>query len=61
MSNNDAVLSGGRYDKLLAKFNAHEINEKNKKNAIGFAVYMDKLYTQSISKNEYDFIWRWTY
>ena len=53
--NNDAVLSGGRYDKLLAKFNAHEINEKNKKNAIGFAVYMDKLYTQSISKNEYDF------
>ena len=53
--NNDAVLSGGRYDKLLAKFNAHEVNEKNKKNAIGFAVYIDKLYTQSINKDEYDF------
>ncbi|MCZ9990422.1 ATP phosphoribosyltransferase regulatory subunit [Brachyspira hyodysenteriae] len=53
--NNDAVLSGGRYDKLLAKFNAHTQNEKNKKNAIGFAVYMDKLYTNDISKNEYDF------
>ena len=53
--NNDAVLSGGRYDKLLAKFNAHTQNEKNKKNAIGFAVYMDKLYTNDIAKNEYDF------
>ena len=53
--NNDAVLSGGRYDKLLAKFNAHTQNEKNKKNAIGFAVYMDKLYTNDTIKNEYDF------
>ncbi|OEJ14454.1 ATP phosphoribosyltransferase regulatory subunit [Brachyspira hampsonii] len=52
---NDAVLSGGRYDKLLAKFNAHTRNDKNKKNAIGFAVYMDKLYTSDIDKNEYDF------
>ncbi|ASJ20937.1 ATP phosphoribosyltransferase regulatory subunit [Brachyspira hampsonii] len=52
---NDAVLSGGRYDKLLAKFNAHTQNDKNKKNAIGFAVYMDKLYTSDIDKNEYDF------
>ncbi|KLI39927.1 ATP phosphoribosyltransferase regulatory subunit [Brachyspira hyodysenteriae] len=53
--NNDAVLSGGRYDKLLAKFNAHTQNEKNKKNAIGFAVYMDKLYVNDTDKNEYDF------
>ncbi|WP_300365531.1 ATP phosphoribosyltransferase regulatory subunit [Brachyspira sp.] len=53
--NNDAVISGGRYDKLLAKFNAHTANEENKKNAIGFAVYMDKLYTGNISKNDYDF------
>ena len=53
--NNDAVISGGRYDKLLEKFNAHTSNEKNKKNAIGFAVYMDKLYTQNNIKNEYDF------
>ncbi|WP_295154752.1 ATP phosphoribosyltransferase regulatory subunit [uncultured Brachyspira sp.] len=53
--NNDAVLSGGRYDKLLAKFNAHTSDEENKKNAIGFAVYMDKLYTGYSSKNEYDF------
>ncbi len=53
--NNDAVLSGGRYDRLLDKFNAHTSNEKNKKNAIGFAVYMDKLYTSDISENEYDF------
>lgn len=53
--NNDAVLSGGRYDKLLAKFNAHTSNEENKKNAIGFAVYMDKLYTGNTIKNDYDF------
>ncbi|WP_276307024.1 ATP phosphoribosyltransferase regulatory subunit [Brachyspira sp. G79] len=52
--NNDAVLSGGRYDKLLDKFNAHTQN-KNKKNAIGFAVYMDKLYKKNTEKNEYDF------
>ncbi|ADG72024.1 ATP phosphoribosyltransferase regulatory subunit [Brachyspira murdochii] len=52
--NNDAVLSGGRYDKLLDKFNAHTQN-KNKKNAIGFAVYMDKLYKKDTEKNEYDF------
>ena len=35
--NNDIILSGGRYDKLLNKFNSN-------KNAIGFAIYMDKLY-----------------
>ncbi|WP_295161206.1 ATP phosphoribosyltransferase regulatory subunit [uncultured Brachyspira sp.] len=52
---NNAVLSGGRYDKLLAKFNAHTSNDKNKKNAIGFAVYTDKLYRQNTLKNEYDF------
>lgn len=53
--NNDVVLSGGRYDKLLDKFNAHTQNKKNKKNAIGFAVYMDKLYKKDTKKNEYDF------
>ncbi|MBW5395352.1 ATP phosphoribosyltransferase regulatory subunit, partial [Brachyspira hampsonii] len=53
--NNDAVLSGGRYDKLLDKFNSHTSKDENKKNAIGFAVYMDKLYNQNTEKNEYDF------
>lgn len=53
--NNDIVLSGGRYDKLLEKFNTHISNDKNKKNAIGFAVYMDKLYKPNSIKNEYDF------
>ena len=53
--NNDIILSGGRYDKLLEKFNTHISNDKNKKNAIGFAVYMDKLYKPNSIKNEYDF------
>ena len=53
--NNDVILSGGRYDKLLAKFNDHESNEENKKNAIGFGIYMDKLYIPNNSKYEYDF------
>lgn len=38
--NNDIILSGGRYDKLLNKFNSN-------KNAIGFAIYMDKLYEKN--------------
>lgn len=38
--NNDIILSGGRYDKLLNKFNSD-------KNAIGFAIYMDKLYSKN--------------
>ncbi len=37
---NDIILSGGRYDKLLNKFNSN-------KNAIGFAIYMDKLYEKN--------------
>ena len=53
--NNDIILSGGRYDKLLEKFNTHISNDKNKKNAIVFAVYMDKLYKPNSIKNEYDF------
>ena len=44
--NNDIILSGGRYDKLLNKFNSD-------KNAIGFAIYMDKLYEKN---NASDFI-----
>lgn len=40
--NNDIILSGGRYDKLLNKFNS-----KSDKNAVGFAIYMDKLYGQA--------------
>ena len=47
--NNDIILSGGRYDKLLNKFNSN-------KNAIGFAIYMDKLYEKNKSSDYIDIL-----
>ena len=47
--NNDIILSGGRYDKLLNKFNSN-------KNAIGFAIYMDKLYEKNKTSNFIDIL-----
>lgn len=47
--NNDIILSGGRYDKLLNKFNSN-------KNAIGFAIYMDKLYEKNKSSDFIDIL-----
>ncbi len=46
---NDIILSGGRYDKLLNKFNSN-------KNAIGFAIYMDKLYEKNKSSDYIDIL-----
>lgn len=46
---NDIILSGGRYDKLLNKFNSN-------KNAIGFAIYMDKLYEKNKSSDFIDIL-----
>lgn len=46
---NDIILSGGRYDKLLNKFNSN-------KNAIGFAIYMDKLYEKNKTSNFIDIL-----
>lgn len=46
---NDIILSGGRYDKLLNKFNSN-------KNAIGFAIYMDKLYEKNKSGDFIDIL-----
>ena len=43
----DSILSGGRYDKVMARFG------KNM-GAIGFAVYLDKLERYGVSSNEYD-------
>jgi len=43
--NNDIILSGGRYDKLLNGFNASD------KNAIGFAIYMDKIRKENAAVN----------
>lgn len=47
--NNDIILSGGRYDKLLNKFNSN-------KNAIGFAIYMDKLYEKNKTSDFIDIL-----
>lgn len=46
---NDIILSGGRYDKLLNKFNSN-------KNAIGFAIYMDKLYEKNKTSDFIDIL-----
>ena len=46
---NDIILSGGRYDKLLNKFNSN-------KNAIGFAIYMDKLYEKNKTSDYIDIL-----
>ena len=46
---NDIILSGGRYDKLLNKFNSN-------KNAIGFAIYMDKLYEKNTTSDFIDIL-----
>lgn len=46
---NDIILSGGRYDKLLSKFNSN-------KNAIGFAIYMDKLYEKNKTSDFIDIL-----
>ncbi len=43
----DSVLSGGRYDKMLEKFG-------KKENAIGFAVYLDRLERLGARENEFD-------
>ena len=43
----DSVLSGGRYDKLLDKMG-------KKANAIGFAVYLDRLERFGAEEKEYD-------
>lgn len=47
--NNDIILSGGKYDKLLNKFNSN-------KNAIGFAIYMDKLYEKNKTSDFIDIL-----
>ena len=46
---NYIILSGGRYDKLLNKFNSN-------KNAIGFAIYMDKLYEKNKTSDFIDIL-----
>lgn len=46
---NDIILSGGRYDKLLNKFNSN-------KNAIGFAIYIDKLYEKNTTSDFIDIL-----
>lgn len=46
---NDIILSGGRYDKLLNKFNSN-------KKAIGFAIYMDKLYEKNKTSDFIDIL-----
>ena len=43
----DSVLSGGRYDKLLARLG-------KRAGAIGFAVYLDRLERHGVDKEEYD-------
>ena len=43
----DSVLSGGRYDRLMEKFG-------KKTEAIGFAVYLDKLERFGNERDEYD-------
>ena len=43
----DGILSGGRYDRLMERFG-------KKTEAIGFAVYLDKLEHFGVSNSEYD-------